>query len=158
MSRRKNPSSVDIQKVLLDMREFRMGLIQTPDQLRFSYMAVIEGARLILADNAEAQVDISRQDLFGGKKVFCSGWWYKFHLINKPQGQWDRLLYNEPIVPSIVNRSTLWDETKFTKGSNWTARAGKAVRLEWFMFLPQCSIKIWHWSHFNNVLQFIYQK
>ncbi|TNN02887.1 tyrosine-protein phosphatase non-receptor type 2a isoform X2 [Takifugu flavidus] len=55
MSRRKNPSSVDIQKVLLDMREFRMGLIQTPDQLRFSYMAVIEGARLILADNAEAQ-------------------------------------------------------------------------------------------------------
>ncbi|XP_056900193.1 tyrosine-protein phosphatase non-receptor type 2a isoform X3 [Takifugu flavidus] len=57
MSRRKNPSSVDIQKVLLDMREFRMGLIQTPDQLRFSYMAVIEGARLILADNAEAQID-----------------------------------------------------------------------------------------------------
>lgn len=67
MSRRKNPSSVDIQKVLLDMREFRMGLIQTPDQLRFSYMAVIEGARLILADNAEAQVDVSRPHLFGEK-------------------------------------------------------------------------------------------
>lgn len=52
------------------MREFRMGLIQTPDQLRFSYMAVIEGARLILADNTEAQVDVSRLHLFVEKKCF----------------------------------------------------------------------------------------
>ncbi|CAL1610485.1 unnamed protein product [Knipowitschia caucasica] len=50
MSERPDPSSVDIQKVLLDMREYRMGLIQTADQLRFSYMAVIEGAKLILQD------------------------------------------------------------------------------------------------------------
>ncbi|XP_026228497.1 tyrosine-protein phosphatase non-receptor type 2a [Anabas testudineus] len=55
MKKRKNPSSVDIQKVLLDMREYRMGLIQTPDQLRFSYMAVIEGAKLILTDNSVPQ-------------------------------------------------------------------------------------------------------
>lgn len=55
MDKRKNPSSVDIQKVLLDMREYRMGLIQTPDQLRFSYMAVIEGAKLILTDNSGPQ-------------------------------------------------------------------------------------------------------
>ncbi|XP_071371953.1 tyrosine-protein phosphatase non-receptor type 2a isoform X1 [Centroberyx affinis] len=55
MDRRKDPSSVDIQKVLLDMREYRMGLIQTPDQLRFSYMAVIEGARLILKDSSTQQ-------------------------------------------------------------------------------------------------------
>ncbi|XP_028435505.1 tyrosine-protein phosphatase non-receptor type 2a isoform X2 [Perca flavescens] len=55
MDRRRNPSSVDIQKVLLDMREYRMGLIQTPDQLRFSYMAVIEGAKLILTDKSTAQ-------------------------------------------------------------------------------------------------------
>lgn len=60
MDRRKNPSSVDIQKVLLDMREYRMGLIQTSDQLRFSYMAVIEGAKLILTDNSAAQVAQSR--------------------------------------------------------------------------------------------------
>lgn len=56
MDRRKNPSSVDIQKVLLDMREYRMGLIQTPDQLRFSYMAVIEGAKLTLRECSAAQV------------------------------------------------------------------------------------------------------
>ncbi|XP_041650063.1 tyrosine-protein phosphatase non-receptor type 2a [Cheilinus undulatus] len=60
MAKRKNPSSVDIQKVLLDMREYRMGLIQTPDQLRFSYMAVIEGAKLILTDNSAAQLNKQR--------------------------------------------------------------------------------------------------
>lgn len=59
MNRRKNPSSVDIKKVLLDMREYRMGLIQTPDQLRFSYMAVIEGSKLILTSNSVAQVAAS---------------------------------------------------------------------------------------------------
>ncbi|XP_067305278.1 tyrosine-protein phosphatase non-receptor type 2a isoform X2 [Pseudorasbora parva] len=51
MDKRKDPLSVDIQKVLLDMREYRMGLIQTPDQLRFSYMAVIEGAKGILIES-----------------------------------------------------------------------------------------------------------
>ncbi|XP_047455288.1 tyrosine-protein phosphatase non-receptor type 2a [Mugil cephalus] len=58
MDQRKNPSSVDIQKVLLGMREYRMGLIQTPDQLRFSYMAVIEGAKLVLTGNSAAQCDL----------------------------------------------------------------------------------------------------
>ncbi|CAH2985143.1 unnamed protein product [Chilo suppressalis] len=37
--------SVNIQEILLEMRKDRMGLIQTPDQLRFSYQAVIEGAK-----------------------------------------------------------------------------------------------------------------
>nr|XP_040020186.1 tyrosine-protein phosphatase non-receptor type 2a [Gasterosteus aculeatus aculeatus] len=66
MARRKNQSSVSIQKVLLDMREYRMGLIQTPDQLRFSYMAVIEGVKLIptdmqkvaSGDNVEEELDL----------------------------------------------------------------------------------------------------
>ncbi|XP_024231831.1 tyrosine-protein phosphatase non-receptor type 1 [Oncorhynchus tshawytscha] len=50
MSMRKDPSSVHIRDVLLEMRRYRMGLIQTPDQLRFSYLAVIEGARCIMGD------------------------------------------------------------------------------------------------------------
>ncbi|XP_060809415.1 tyrosine-protein phosphatase non-receptor type 61F isoform X2 [Amyelois transitella] len=37
--------SVNIQQILLEMRRDRMGLIQTPDQLRFSYQAIIEGAK-----------------------------------------------------------------------------------------------------------------
>uniref|UniRef100_A0AAV2LZI5 Tyrosine-protein phosphatase non-receptor type n=1 Tax=Knipowitschia caucasica TaxID=637954 RepID=A0AAV2LZI5_KNICA len=50
MSMRRDPSSVRIQDVLLEMRRHRMGLIQTADQLRFSYLAVIEGAKYIDGD------------------------------------------------------------------------------------------------------------
>ena len=50
MEKREDPYSVDIKQVLLNMRKYRMGLIQTPDQLRFSYMAVIEGAKYIMGD------------------------------------------------------------------------------------------------------------
>lgn len=52
MDKRKDPSSVDIKKVLLEMQRFCMGLIQTVDQLRFSYLAVIEGARFIMGDSS----------------------------------------------------------------------------------------------------------
>ncbi|XP_020647396.2 tyrosine-protein phosphatase non-receptor type 2 isoform X3 [Pogona vitticeps] len=50
MEKREDPYSVDIKQVLLNMRKYRMGLIQTPDQLRFSYMAVIEGSKYIMGD------------------------------------------------------------------------------------------------------------
>ncbi|XP_029837691.2 tyrosine-protein phosphatase non-receptor type 2 isoform X1 [Ixodes scapularis] len=47
--------AVDVPSVLLEMRRFRMGLIQTPDQLRFSYLAILEGARaLARSDRPEA--------------------------------------------------------------------------------------------------------
>ena len=36
------PETVNIKQRLLDMRTFRMGLIQTEDQLKFSYQAIIE--------------------------------------------------------------------------------------------------------------------
>ena len=63
MSLRKDPSSVGIRDVLLEMRRSRMGLIQTADQLRFSYLAVIEGAKYIKGD-ASLQVQLS--------SLFCS--------------------------------------------------------------------------------------
>lgn len=65
MDRRKDPSSVDIRKVLLEMRKFRMGLIQTADQLRFSYLAVIEGAKFIMGDASvqEQWKEQSHEDL-----------------------------------------------------------------------------------------------
>ncbi|CAH1647418.1 unnamed protein product [Spodoptera littoralis] len=40
---REGIENLNIQEALLEMRRHRMGLIQTPDQLRFSYQAVIEG-------------------------------------------------------------------------------------------------------------------
>lgn len=52
MEKRKDPKSVDIKKILLDMRRYRMGLIQTADQLRFSYMAVKEGAKYSMGDSS----------------------------------------------------------------------------------------------------------
>lgn len=46
----------------MEMRQYRMGLIQTADQLRFSYLAIVEGARQVLG--------ISSDDLgIGGQKV-----------------------------------------------------------------------------------------
>ncbi|XP_058535837.1 tyrosine-protein phosphatase non-receptor type 1 isoform X2 [Ochotona princeps] len=65
MDKRKDPSSVDIKKVLLEMRKFRMGLIQTADQLRFSYLAVIEGAKFILGDASVQHQwkELSHEDL-----------------------------------------------------------------------------------------------
>ncbi len=34
-----------VQEVLLELRKYRMGLIQTYDQLKFSYEAIIEGMK-----------------------------------------------------------------------------------------------------------------
>ncbi|XP_050794793.1 tyrosine-protein phosphatase non-receptor type 2 isoform X1 [Gopherus flavomarginatus] len=61
---KKDLSSVDIKQVLLDMRKYRMGLIQTPDQLRFSYMAVIEGAKFIMGDSTiqKRWKELSKED------------------------------------------------------------------------------------------------
>lgn len=46
-----NLNSVNVLDVLVDMRRYRMGLIQTPDQLRFSYLALIEGAKQLFSSN-----------------------------------------------------------------------------------------------------------
>ena len=37
----------DIKELVLEMRRYRMGLIQTAEQLRFSYLAIIEGAEQV---------------------------------------------------------------------------------------------------------------
>ena len=42
--------TINVEDLLQDMRYYRMGLIQTPDQLRFSYLSVIEGGKHILSN------------------------------------------------------------------------------------------------------------
>ena len=37
----------DVKKVLQEMRSYRAGLIQTTEQLRFSYIAILEGANTV---------------------------------------------------------------------------------------------------------------
>lgn len=74
MSIRKDPSSVRIRDVLMEMRRYRMGLIQTADQLRFSYLAVIEGAKYIKGDTS---LQASPSSLFWSnfiRFIFFSGW------------------------------------------------------------------------------------
>uniref|UniRef100_A0A8C5JYI1 protein-tyrosine-phosphatase n=1 Tax=Jaculus jaculus TaxID=51337 RepID=A0A8C5JYI1_JACJA len=56
---------INIKQVLLNMRKYRMGLIQTPDQLRFSYMAIIEGAKYIKGDASiqKRWRELSKEDI-----------------------------------------------------------------------------------------------
>lgn len=45
-------NSVNVRDLLMEMRKSRMGLIQTHDQLRFSYLAIIEGINRIDWDSS----------------------------------------------------------------------------------------------------------
>lgn len=56
-------NSVNVKEVLLELRRYRTGLIQTPEQLRFSYQAIIEGAKQLL--NANSDDDDSSEALVG---------------------------------------------------------------------------------------------
>lgn len=38
---------VNVSDILVELRQSRMGLIQTVDQLYFSYQAIIEGIKLL---------------------------------------------------------------------------------------------------------------
>jgi len=40
--------NINLRQSLIDMRSYRMGLIQTADQLRFSYVAIIQGAQAVI--------------------------------------------------------------------------------------------------------------
>lgn len=42
--------SVSISKTLLELRQYRIGLIQTADQLRFTYVAIAEAVSILLPD------------------------------------------------------------------------------------------------------------
>ncbi|CAH1179488.1 unnamed protein product [Phaedon cochleariae] len=48
-------NSVDVKEILLEMRKYRMGLIQTPEQLKFSYQAIIDGTKLLLDQNSTSE-------------------------------------------------------------------------------------------------------
>ncbi|XP_022351257.1 tyrosine-protein phosphatase non-receptor type 2 isoform X3 [Enhydra lutris kenyoni] len=56
---------INIKQLLLNMRKYRMGLIQTPDQLRFSYMTIIEGGKFIKGDSniQKRWKELSKEDL-----------------------------------------------------------------------------------------------
>ncbi|XP_029055536.2 tyrosine-protein phosphatase non-receptor type 1 isoform X3 [Osmia bicornis bicornis] len=51
-------NSVNVRDILIEMRRYRMGLIQTPGQLRFSYAAIIEGAKQLLSNNVNINNEV----------------------------------------------------------------------------------------------------
>lgn len=55
-------NSVNVKEILLEMRNYRMGLIQTAEQLRFSYQAIIEGAKKILNPNSKEENHIELEN------------------------------------------------------------------------------------------------
>lgn len=55
--------SINVEDLLQDMRYYRMGLIQTPDQLRFSYLSVIEGGKHILSNLPPLEDDPLNPDI-----------------------------------------------------------------------------------------------
>ncbi|KAK7601891.1 hypothetical protein V9T40_009332 [Parthenolecanium corni] len=57
----KGVENVNVKNVLLEMRNYRMGLIQTPEQLRFSYIAIIQGLKVDW--NAEDDDGLPQDDI-----------------------------------------------------------------------------------------------
>uniref|UniRef100_A0A1X7T8N4 protein-tyrosine-phosphatase n=1 Tax=Amphimedon queenslandica TaxID=400682 RepID=A0A1X7T8N4_AMPQE len=63
-------NSVEIQEVLLNMRKQRLGLIQTPDQLRFSYVAILQRIwkRMADADDEKRSQEEEEEDDLPGSE------------------------------------------------------------------------------------------
>lgn len=54
IERNRSANTINVYEILMDMRQYRMGLIQTPSQLRFSYLAIVEGSRRVLAASPDS--------------------------------------------------------------------------------------------------------
>lgn len=52
-----------MREILLELRRSRMGLIQTPEQLRFSYAAIIDGAKKLPLDISVIHNPINRNNI-----------------------------------------------------------------------------------------------
>jgi protein tyrosine phosphatase len=72
------PHAVNIKQTLLNMRTFRLGLIQTEDQLKFSYLSILEVSLFVIVVLAIMNACIEMRDTYRGTKnifnlklVFC---------------------------------------------------------------------------------------
>lgn len=63
-------NAVNVREILLEMRRSRMGLIQTPDQLRFSYAAIIDGAKRLPLNSAVINSYTARMTLITSDDLF----------------------------------------------------------------------------------------
>lgn len=56
-------NGIGVIDVLMEMRRYRMGLIQTPQQLRFSYQAIIEGVKCVLGASFNGESDEGEEEV-----------------------------------------------------------------------------------------------
>ena len=63
--------AINVREALIRMRSCRMGLIQTADQLRFSYLAILQGAHIILA-GAGLESVLAQQVCCTYFRAFCN--------------------------------------------------------------------------------------
>ncbi|CAJ0922243.1 unnamed protein product, partial [Ranitomeya imitator] len=124
IEKRKDPSTVDIKKVLLDMRRYRMGLIQTPGQLRFSYMAVMEGTKSIMIsckgpsreDKSPKTDNNLTDDTYNGNRL-CAG--------GLEQSEMNSELYNLPQVADGDTQSSLKRRARDVRKANTANKVQK---------------------------------
>ncbi|XP_077126277.1 tyrosine-protein phosphatase non-receptor type 2 isoform X2 [Ranitomeya variabilis] len=124
IEKRKDPSTVDIKKVLLDMRRYRMGLIQTPGQLRFSYMAVMEGTKSIMIsckgpsreDKSPKTDNNQTDDTYNGNRL-CAG--------GLEQSEMNSELYNLPQVADGDTQSSLKRRARDVRKANTANKVQK---------------------------------
>ncbi|KAM7541885.1 hypothetical protein Aperf_G00000015117 [Anoplocephala perfoliata] len=58
---------LDLPQLLIQLRQCRMGIIQTAQQLRFSYTAVIEGGRVLLSTPPEERAALVPHEILDGE-------------------------------------------------------------------------------------------
>ncbi|XP_011881025.1 PREDICTED: tyrosine-protein phosphatase non-receptor type 1 isoform X2 [Vollenhovia emeryi] len=56
-------NALDVRHELIEMRRSRMGLIQTPEQLCFSYAAIIQGAKQLPLDNMDMNNETTQDEI-----------------------------------------------------------------------------------------------
>jgi len=66
----KNSGNVNVCEQLLEMRKFRMGLIQTPEQLRFSYLAICQYQTLNF-DSFDSSPQSSDENIRPSARIQC---------------------------------------------------------------------------------------
>ncbi|BFZ19287.1 hypothetical protein BsWGS_22326 [Bradybaena similaris] len=81
---------INVRKLLIQMRTYRMGLIQTPDQLRFSYLAIIEAAHIILRGHGLQDVQTPSVS------------WNENHVDNQPTQTTDKAVKIDQDVLSLL--------------------------------------------------------
>ncbi|RWS01373.1 tyrosine-protein phosphatase non-receptor type 2-like protein [Dinothrombium tinctorium] len=57
-----NGHEVNVKQILLEMRKYRMGLIQTPEQFRFSYMAITEGIKSFITVPSQSSQELKDEE------------------------------------------------------------------------------------------------